>query len=141
MHPETARLRVKSGICAALVVASNVSGNFFLKAGMPAELPGPLDYIRVLFRPLVALGVVLLILWLASRMALLSWADLSYVLPVTSINYVLVALAGTLLLHEHISARRWTGIGLIMAGVALVSGATVPQTFAGRKARVAGAGR
>ncbi len=27
-------------------------------------------------------------------MALLSWADLSYVLPVTSIGYVLVALVG-----------------------------------------------
>jgi uncharacterized membrane protein len=148
MYPETARLRVKSGICAAVVVASNVSGNFFLKAGMPAELAGPLDYVTVLFRPTVALGVVLLILWLASRMALLSWADLSYVLPVTSVNYVLVALAGTLLLHEHISARRWTGIGLIMAGVALVSAATAPQsfaapkeTFAGQKSRAAGAAR
>ena len=61
---------------------------------MPAELATPLDYITVLFRPWVALGVLLLILWLLSRMALLSWADLSYVLPVTSIGYVLVALAG-----------------------------------------------
>jgi drug/metabolite transporter (DMT)-like permease len=141
MDPETARLRVKSWICAAVVVASNVSGNFFLKAGMPADLIGPLDYIAVLFRPIVALGVVLLILWLTSRMTLLSWADLSYVLPVTSINYVLVALAGALLLHEHISARRWAGISLIMAGVALVSGATAPQTFAQQKVHAAGAGR
>ena len=45
----------------------------------------------------------LLILWLLSRMTLLSWADLSYVLPVTSIGYVLVALAGELFLHEAIS--------------------------------------
>jgi uncharacterized membrane protein len=141
MNPESGRLRVKSWFCAAVVVASNVIGNFFLKDGMPAELAAPLDYITVLFRPEVALGVVLLILWLASRMALLSWADLSYVLPVTSVNYVLVALAGRLLLHEQISPRRWTGIGLIMAGVALVSGGTAPQTFAGPKARSAEAGR
>jgi drug/metabolite transporter (DMT)-like permease len=141
MNPETARLRVKSWICAAVVVASNVSGNFFLKSGMPAELAGPLDYITVLFRPIVALGVMLLILWLTSRMALLSWADLSYVLPVTSVNYILVALAGRLLLHEQISARRWTGISLIMAGVALVSGGTAPQTFAGQKSRAAEACR
>jgi drug/metabolite transporter (DMT)-like permease len=72
--------------------------------------------------------VVLLILWMASRMALLSWADLSYVLPVTSVGYVLVALAGKILLHEQISTRRWAGIILIMAGVALVSGTTHPQT-------------
>ena len=130
MTSETARLRAKSWICAAVVILSNVWGNFFLKSGVPAQLDTPLDYITVLFRPVVALGVVLLILWMASRMALLSWADLSYVLPVTSVGYVLVALAGRVLLHEQITARRWTGIALIMAGVALVSGGTTPQTFA-----------
>lgn len=130
MTSETARLRLKSWICAAVVILSNVWGNFFLKSGVPAQLDTPLDYITVLFRPVVALGVVLLILWMASRMALLSWADLSYVLPVTSVGYVLVALAGRVLLHEQITARRWTGIALIMAGVALVSGGTAPQTVA-----------
>ena len=128
MNAESARLRWKSSVCAAVVVLSNVTGNFFLKVGMPAQLPTPLAYITVLFRPTVTLGVLLLILWLASRMALLSWADLSYVLPVTSIGYVLVALAGRVLLHEQITAKRWAGIALIMAGVALVSGGTAPQT-------------
>ena len=51
-----------------------------------------LGYIQVLFDPWVALGVVLLIVWLLSQMTLLSWADLSYVLPVTSVGYVLTAL-------------------------------------------------
>jgi drug/metabolite transporter (DMT)-like permease len=129
MTSEHARLRLKSWICALVVIFSNVSGNFFLKSGMPARLEAPLDYITVLFRPAVALGVFLLILWMVSRMTLLSWADLSYVLPVTSVGYVLVALAGRVLLHEQITARRWTGIGLIMTGVALVSGGTAPQTF------------
>jgi drug/metabolite transporter (DMT)-like permease len=135
MTSETARLRAKSWICAAVVILSNVWGNFFLKSGVPAQLDTPLDYITVLFRPVVALGVVLLILWMASRMALLSWADLSYVLPVTSVGYVLVALAGRVLLHEQITARRWTGIALIMAGVALVSGGTAPQTVAREAAK------
>ena len=126
--PESARLRVKTWLCAAVVVFSNVFGNFFLKRGMPPTLDTPLEYITVLFRPAVALGVALLILWLASRMALLSWADLSYVLPVTSIGYVLVAIAGRLLLHEQISPKRWVGIALIMTGVALVSTRTAPQT-------------
>ena len=63
---------------------------------MPASLETPLAYIAALFRPWVALGVLLLILWLLSRMTLLSWADLSYVLPVTSVGYVAaqVALCG-----------------------------------------------
>lgn len=141
MTAESARLRWKSSICAAVVVLSNVSGNFFLKAGMPARLATPLDYITVLFRPTVTLGVLLLILWLASRMALLSWADLSYVLPVTSIGYVLVALAGRVLLHEQITTKRWAGIALIMAGVALVSGGTAPQTTARPQPEAAEASR
>jgi len=70
--------------------------------------------------------------WLLSHMALLSWADLSYVLPVTSIAYVLVALVGRFLLHEHVSLTRWLGVTLIMAGVALV-GHTVPRTTVSHK--------
>jgi uncharacterized membrane protein len=140
MASEISRLRWKTWGCAALVVCSNVSGNFFLKRGMPALLSTPMDYITVLFRPVVSLGVLLLILWLASRMALLSWADLSYVLPVTSIGYVLVAIAGRVLLNEQISTTRWLGIAFIMAGVALVSGATAPRTTRS-KARGTGAGQ
>ena len=82
-------------------------------------------------------GVALLIVWMLARMALLSWADLSYVLPVTSVGYVLVALAGGLLLNEQISLQRWAGIALIMGGVALVSGPNAPRTT---KTRSAGAG-
>jgi uncharacterized membrane protein len=128
MSTEAARLRVKTWICATVVVLSNVFGNFFLKKGMPPELPNPWSYITVLFQPSVALGVVLLILWLMSRMTLLSWADLSYVLPVTSIGYVLVALVGKIFLAEQIPVKRWAGIVLIVAGVALVSLGTAPQT-------------
>jgi uncharacterized membrane protein len=128
MGAEAARLRIKTWLCATFVVLCNVFGNFFLKKGMPSELPTPLSYITVLFQPWVALGVVLLILWMTSRMTLLSWADLSYVLPVTSIGYVLVALMGRIFLAEQIPVKRWAGIGLIVAGVALVSLGTAPRT-------------
>jgi drug/metabolite transporter (DMT)-like permease len=125
---EDRRLRVKTWICASIVVLCNVWGNFFLKRGIPADLPTPLSYITALFEPWAALGVILLIVWLISRMTLLSWADLSYVLPVTSIGYVLVAVAGKVFLHEQVSEKRWAGILLIVLGVALVSGGTSPQT-------------
>jgi drug/metabolite transporter (DMT)-like permease len=128
MTSESARLRLKTWVCATIVVFSNVFGNFFLKKGMPAALPTPWSYIAVLFQPWVALGVVLLILWMMSRMALLSWADLSYVLPVTAIGYVLVAVVGRVFLDEQISGKRWAGIVLIVAGVALVSFGTAPRT-------------
>jgi drug/metabolite transporter (DMT)-like permease len=130
MSTEAARLRIKTWIFATVVVLCNVFGNFFLKKGIPPDLPTPWSYITVLFHPWVALGVVLLILWLLSRMTLLSWADLSYVLPVTAIGYALVALVGRVFLDEQIPLKRWAGIALIVAGVALVSLGTAPRTHA-----------
>ena len=107
-----------------VVILSSVIGNFALAWGMrktaPDALGSPLGYIAVLFDPWVALGVILLVVWLLSQMLLLSWADLSYVLPVTSVGYVLTAVAGRLFLNERISTARWTGVMLIMSGLVLV---------------------
>ena len=121
----------KTRIFTALVVLSNVLGNFSLTWGMRQVgrlvTLSPWPYIAALFNPWVAIGVSLLLVWLLSQMTLLSWADLSYVLPVTSAGYVLVALVGRFFLHEDISPARWFGIGLIMMGVVLV-GRTTPNS-------------
>ena len=125
MNVHAARLHLKTRIFTCLVVLSSLCGNFSLSWGMrqvgQLVTLSPLAYVRAVFNPFVALGISLLILWLFLHMALLSWADLSYVLPVTSIGYALSALAGRLFLHESISAWRWAGILLIVSGVALVA--------------------
>ncbi len=122
-------LRMKTAVASGVVVLANVGGNFFLTLGMRrvGNIVAPLEYIQALFHPLVAFGVCLLVLWMLSHMALLSWADLSFVLPVTSFGYVLAAVAGRVLLNEQISVARWLGIALIMTGVAIV-GRTPPRT-------------
>src|SRR5215472_437727 len=129
MTADSSHLRLKTCICTAIVVFSNAFGDFFMKRGLPdtTRLSTPLEYVTMLFQPWVTLGVVLLVVWQLSRMALLSWADLSYVLPVTSVGYVLVALISRLFLHEGISPGRWIGIGLIMMGVVIV-GRTTPNS-------------
>ncbi len=71
--------------------------------------------------PWVAVGILLLIAFFASYMSALSWADLTYVLPATSISYVLVALVAYFRFHETISPTRWIGIALISAGVGYVA--------------------
>ena len=125
------RLQWKTRIFALIVILSNALGNFALTWGMrhqPASLTlSPLSYIAAIFSPWVGVGICLLILWLLARMALLSWADLSYVLPVTSLGYVANALIGRFFLHEQITAGRWTGTLLIIAGTTLV-GLSHPQT-------------
>jgi drug/metabolite transporter (DMT)-like permease len=119
----TSNLRGKVQLFTVLTIVSNVAGNSALTKGMhQLGDPGdtPLALIEALFHPWVAIGVGLLILWTLSHMALLSWADLSYVMPVTAFSYVVTAFAGRFILAEAISPARWAGILLVTIGVTIV---------------------
>jgi len=106
-----------------VVITSNVLGNVFLSRGMHQVgrivSASPFDYVRAFLNPWAVLGICILVIWMLSDLALLSRADLSFVLPVTASAYVLVALGGHFFLHDHISWERWTGIVLITGGVIL----------------------
>ena len=78
--------------------------------------------IFAILNPWVAVGIVLLLAFFSSYMSALSWADLTYVLPATSLGYVLLAIVARFALHEHISVMRWLGIALISGGVGFVAG-------------------
>src|ERR1039457_1065363 len=73
-------------------------GNLSLAWGMkhfPQVMSAnPIPYIEAMVNPVVALGVLALILAVLTRMALLSLADLSYVLAGTAIGYVIAAFMG-----------------------------------------------
>jgi drug/metabolite transporter (DMT)-like permease len=71
--------------------------------------------------PWIILGILFLIAFFAAYMAALSWADLTYVLPATSIGYVVLALIAKFILHEQVTLVRWVGILLISAGVSFVA--------------------
>lgn len=120
---------LRTWLLALAVILANVLGNFSLSWGMkhgPAVL-GPLGLLKALLSPWVLLGITLLVLWLLTRLTLLSWADLTFVLPVTAVGYVLTALMGRYFLGETVSWQRWAGTLLIMAGTILV-GTTRPDT-------------
>ena len=78
--------------------------------------------IFAILNPWVAGGILLLLAFFATYMTALSWADLTYVLPATSLGYVLLALVARFLLHEHVSPLRWLGIALITGGVGFIAG-------------------
>lgn len=77
--------------------------------------------ILAILNPWVALGILFLLGFFACYMIALSWADLTYVLPATSLGYVLLALIARFLLHEDVTVTRWVGILLISAGVGFVT--------------------
>src|SRR2546429_9537306 len=89
------------------------SGNISLH-----QLP---DLILTILNPWILTGILFLLGFFAAYMIALSWADLTYVLPATSLGYVLLALIAKFLLHEQVTATRWLGILLISVGVGLLT--------------------
>src|SRR5438093_4151500 len=128
MAPDLPSLRRKTRIFTTLVILANVLGNFSLshgmrKVGATVSVSVPF-YLSAFTNPWVDVGVALLILWLLAQLSLLSWADLSYVLPVTAIAYVLTAILGRVIAGEPVVAIRWIGILLMTAGASLVGRTT-----------------
>ncbi len=128
---ESQRLAWKTAIVCAIVVGTTVAGCYALARGL-RHVGGfaswsPVPYIEASVHFWIAVGVILMVMWLIARLALLSWADLSYVLVVTSFSYVLSAVAGAVGLNEKVTWIHWLGICLITLGVALVA-YTPPHT-------------
>ena len=102
------------------------AGDSMLSHGMKQTGSISLNHLQgvifAILNPWVAVGILLLLAFFATYMTALSWADLTYVLPATSLGYVLLALIARFLLHEHVSPLRWLGIALITGGVGFVAG-------------------
>lgn len=95
---------------------------------------------QVFTNPFIWLGIGLLTIFYFLYLAALSWADLSYVLPVTAFGYTLNAVMAKWLLHEQVSLARWIGTLVICIGVAVVSrteqkttGTSEPLLFPGEE--------
>ena len=71
--------------------------------------------------PKILLGVAFEAAFFGILLFLLSRADVSLVWPLTSLGFVITALAAKFILHEQVSGRRWAGVALIVLGAALVS--------------------
>ena len=74
-----------------------------------------------LTQPYIITGVLLLFAFLLLYLASLSWEELSYVLPLTAGDYVLVTLLAFFVLHEPVNGLRWAGTVLVATGIALVA--------------------
>jgi len=69
----------------------------------------------------VLIGVALETVFFIFLIALLSRYDVSLIWPLTALGFVLTALSARFILHEQVSATRWTGVILIVIGAGLVS--------------------
>jgi undecaprenyl phosphate-alpha-L-ara4N flippase subunit ArnE len=67
-------------------------------------------------------GIGLLSLWLFLWLGLLHDWELSHLFPFEGLNPALLLIGAAVFLRERVPLSGWIGVGLISAGVALVSG-------------------
>src|ERR1700680_63538 len=119
------QVNLRKYIVLAGVTLFAAAGDSLLSHGMKQVGSISLNHLQtVIFAildPWVAAGIILLLAFFAAYMTALSWADLTYVLPATSLGYVLLALIAKFFLHEQVTTARWLGIGFISAGVGFVT--------------------
>lgn len=110
----------------SLVIALNVCGHVFLKAGMNkigAIAPVALlsDFTKIFSTPFVFLGLISYVASVAMYMVVLSKTHLSYAYPVlNSMAFVLIVLISWQIFREPFTTLKWLGIIMIFVGVLLI---------------------
>jgi drug/metabolite transporter (DMT)-like permease len=120
---------VKTFIVIFLATVSAAVGEVLLSYGMRRN--GQIDLTRlsqwvdlilsVVRNPYVFTGVVFLGIFFFLYLAALSWADLSFVMPLTAMSYFFAALMAKFILKEEVSWLRWAGTIIIIIGITLIS--------------------
>ena len=115
----------KAIITLIFALAAAGFGNICLRKGM--LVLGPLDTLQMslLFHyfaaavtnPWVICGILLELVYFLLWLAVLSWADISWGLPMHAMEYIFVAVLAQILLGEHVPMIRWVGVVLIAAGI------------------------
>jgi len=130
-----AELRLKTYILLAMLICFGPVGDLLMSKGMrrigtaASWAPSALLHhgFLIFTSPMIWLGTFFLIGFFISYTTVLSWADYSYIQPVSALNYGIVAVLGRLILAETVTPMRWAGIVVVSAGV-LIIGYTPPRT-------------
>ena len=119
---------VKTFVLVLIACVLGGAGHVFLAKGMksigdmteaPSErLSGMVT--RTVSNPWVIFGVFLQALFFAMYLMLISRADVSMILPLTAIDYIVVVFLAQMLLGETVTTMRWIGVALIVMGTTLV---------------------
>jgi drug/metabolite transporter (DMT)-like permease len=110
------------------IVVFGTTGEIFMSRAMKetGEVKSfrPAALVAVILRALrvkwMWFGVGMMAIGFFSLLAAFSFENVSFVVPVTALGYVVGAIGGKFFLGERVSLQRWIGILLVCAGVTLV---------------------
>lgn len=119
---------MRTALFVAVVVLAGTGGDVLMTMAMKKvarDEPwtwrgGPLRILRALAQPLLWGGIGLMIVSFLAFITVLSWANMTLVVPATATNYIVGALGARLVLKERVSKMRWAGVLLVATGVLLV---------------------
>jgi len=83
-------------------------------------------FLQMITNKTLILGVFFNAIYFGLFLMLLSWAELSFILPMTAVGYLLSGSFANYFLMEHVSPLRWAGTLLIVAGVFLITKSAQP---------------
>lgn len=112
-------------VCFAAAASLTVASHLMIKAGVLAQATqqasGWLAPLGVRVQPLVLAGLFLYGLGMIAWMLTVSRRDVSFLYPLTGVNYVLVVVGSAVFFGEVISLKRALGVALVIAGVGLMN--------------------
>ncbi len=124
---------LKTLIVMLLAITSGAIGDIFLTQGMKSfgdiSAMGLKQIFETVLKALtnwrLILGTAMQAVYFGLWLAVLSWEDLSVALPMQALSYIVVAFLAQWFLGEQVSGMRWAGIGLVCAGVMLITRSSV----------------
>lgn len=108
----------------SLVLIATIIGSFgslYLKKGSKIKLGLRIEELKTWLNKNLFIGLGLYLFSSIFYLTALKLADLSMIYPTTSLSYVWTAFLSKKFLKEELNTKRWTGITLVVIGVALVS--------------------
>jgi drug/metabolite transporter (DMT)-like permease len=100
-------LLIKSGLSAAALTSA--SGSIWTRV------------LNCALQPEVAAGLLVYMLGSFCWMVAVAQQEISFLYPLSSMNYVLVVFASSAFFHESLSVKRLCGVGLIVLGMILMN--------------------
>ena len=115
-------------VAMGLAIIAGGAGDIFLAEGMKSlgqvsvhRLGDIAPLVRRVFsNRCVLLGLLAHALYFASFMSALAWVDVSVVIPLTALSYVIATGYAALFAHERVDTLRWAGVIAITTGAVLV---------------------
>lgn len=129
IHHDTGGKAIKTWLVLIVLVLADSAGSLLFKRGMrqvgEVSTLQPQELLRLARRavtnPMLGSGVLCMTIAFFMFISLLSWADLSFVLPATALTDVVNMLGTRYILKENVTVLRWISVVFISIGVALIS--------------------